>query len=231
MYLRTLIVWVIGLVITFFLFPFALVGAFLDRSGNAVHSIGALWSRALLFLSGVRVKVTGAENIPSTPVVLASNHRGAFDIPVLQAYLPLQFRWVAKRGLFKIPLVGWAMTLAGYVSVDRKSAASAYKSIERAVEKIKKGASLLIFPEGTRNPLPGVAPFKRGGFILAIKSGAPIVPVAIKGTEDVMKKGGFLIRPSSVKVSIARPIDTKNMDEKELMDEVKSSIEKLYSEC
>ncbi|HLA51549.1 MAG TPA: lysophospholipid acyltransferase family protein [Thermodesulfobacteriota bacterium] len=230
MLIRTLLVWLVGLPVTIFIFIIVIISLAFDRSGNSIHSIGALWSRILLFLSGVTVEIKGAENLfQDSPQILASNHRGAFDILALQGFIPIQFRWVAKKSLFKIPIIGWSMSLAGYVSIDREKAGSAYKSIERAAEKVKKGASVLIFPEGTRSSAGSLLPFKRGGFLLAIKSGVPIVPVSIRGTENLMKKESILIRPGAVKVVIGKPISTEGVDEKVLMNEVRKAIEEELS--
>src|SRR3989338_378386 len=203
MLIRTLFVWLIGLPVTIFLFILVIISLIFDRSGKAIHSIGRLWGRILLFLSGVTVEVKGLENIlAGKPQIFASNHQGAFDILALQAFIPIQLRWVAKRSLFKIPIIGWSMSLAGYVSIDRERAGSAYRSIETAAEKVKKGVSVLIFPEGTRSSTGSLLPFKQGGFLLAIKSGVPIIPVSIRGTENLMKKDSILIRPGVVKVII-----------------------------
>ena len=230
MLIRTLSVWLVGLPVTIFIFIIVIISLAFDRSGKSIHSIGALWSRILLFLSGVTVELKGAENLfQDSPQILASNHRGAFDILALQGFIPIQFRWVAKKSLFKIPIIGWSMSLAGYVSIDREKAGSAYKSIERAAEKVKKGASVLIFPEGTRSAAGSLLPFKRGGFLLAIKSGVPIVPVSIRGTENLMKKESILIRPGAVKVVIGKPISTEGVDEKVLMNEVRKAIEEELS--
>ncbi len=226
MFFRNLVIWGLGVPITFILFPFALAGHLVDRSGNAVHRVGTLWMRIALLLSGVRVEVNGLENIPSGPVILVANHKGAFDIPALQVSLPLQFRWVAKKGLFKIPLVGWAMSMAGYIPIDTHAGRAFLKSIRATVEKIRGGTSILVFPEGTRNPRPGLLPFKRGVFLLAEKSGAPIVPIAIKGTESIMKIGSLVIRPGNVRVSIGPPIEPAGLKEKDLQEATRRAIEK-----
>jgi 1-acyl-sn-glycerol-3-phosphate acyltransferase len=226
MLIRTLLVWLIGLPITVLIFIFVIISLAFDRSGNSIHSVSALWGRILLFLSGVTVEIKGVENIlRDRPQIIASNHKGAFDILALQAFIPVQFRWVAKKSLFKIPIIGWSMSLAGYVSIDREKAGSAYKSIERAAEKVKKGVSVLIFPEGTRSSTGSLLPFKRGGFLLAIKSGVPIIPVSIRGTENLMRKESILIRPGVVKVVIGRPIPVSDTDEKPLMEIVRKAIE------
>lgn len=182
--------------------------------------------RLLLALSDVRVEVDGADNLPDGPVVMASNHQSAFDILALHAYIPTQFRWLAKKSLFKIPVVGWVMTIAGYIPIDRARASLAYKSIAKAAEKIKgERVSVVIFPEGTRGTTGELLPFKRGSFLLAIKSGVPIVPVSIQGTLNILKKGSLLIRPANVRVVIGAPIDSTDMKEDELTTLVREAME------
>ncbi|MBI5970760.1 MAG: 1-acyl-sn-glycerol-3-phosphate acyltransferase [Deltaproteobacteria bacterium] len=227
---RTLLVWIIGLPITAVLFTAVLAAYVLCGKGgpNAVHAIATLWFKIILKLSGVKVSVRGAEFVPKdTPVIFLSNHQGAFDIPVLQGYIPHRFRWVAKKSLFKIPVVGWSMSMAGYIPIEREAARKASKSIDDAAEKIKNGASVLVFPEGTRSTTGQLLPFKRGGFSLAVRSGAPVIPVAITGTRDIMKRGKLSIRPADVDISIGAPIPTKGMDEKILQAAVRTAIEEL----
>lgn len=231
MFLRTLIVWALGLPATLFLFLMVILSLIFNRDGRAVHAIGALWCRLILALSGVRVSVKDAANIPKgRSVIIMSNHQGAFDIPVLQSRLPLQFRWVAKKSLFKIPVVGWSMSLAGYIGIDRENASAAYKSIEAASDKIKRGVSVLIFPEGTRSAGGELLPFKKGGFLLASKSGLEIVPVAIKGTKDIMKKGSLMISPADVTLSIGEPFPASGLSENELREKTKKAIERLLDQ-
>ena len=207
MFLRTFIVWAIGLPLTFVVFILVSLIFMFDRSGSVVHSIGVLWCRIILALSGVRVRVEGTENIPKGgPVIFLSNHQGAFDIPALQGYIPVQFRWVAKKSLFKIPVIGWTMSLAGYIGIDRENAAEAMRNIEEASGKIRGGTSVLVFPEGTRSDTGALLPFKRGAFVLVSKSAVPVVPVAIQGTRDIMKRGRYSIRPSEVRISFGAPL-------------------------
>ncbi|MBI3399512.1 MAG: 1-acyl-sn-glycerol-3-phosphate acyltransferase [Deltaproteobacteria bacterium] len=232
MLIRTLLVWLVGLPVTIFLFVIVMLSLIFDRSGNSIHSIGALWSRILLFLSGVPVDIKGIEHLlKDKPQILASNHQGAFDILALQAFVPIQFRWVAKTSLFTIPVIGWSMSLAGYVSINKERAGSAYKSIDAAAEKVKNGISVLIFPEGTRSATGELLPFKRGGFLLAVKSGVPVVPISIKGTSDIMKKGSILIKPGQIKVLIGKPVQTTDLNEKTLMANVRQAIEKGMIDC
>lgn len=230
MLLRTIFVWAFGLPLTLFIFILVLLSLLVERQGRLIHRIGALWSRILLLLSGVRVKIKGLENIPSGPVIFLSNHQGAFDIPALQAYLPKQFRWVAKKSLFKIPVVGWSMSLAGYIKVDREHGHKAMQSLEEAAGKVKAGTSVLIFPEGTRSSSGELLAFKRGAFMLASLSRVPVVPIGIRGTNRVMKKGSLRIRPADVTVNIGKPIVTEGLGDRELRAKTRKEIEELLNE-
>jgi 1-acyl-sn-glycerol-3-phosphate acyltransferase len=224
---RNILVWSLSLPITLFLFPFAVLAYLIDRSGNGVHSIATFWLRICLILSGVSVEVRGLENVPkgTGPVIFASNHKGAFDIPTLQVNIPIQFRWIAKSGLFTIPLTGWAMRMAGYISIDTHSGKAFLTSIRAAVKKIQDGNSVLIFPEGERNSEPGLLPFKRGVFLLAVKSKAPIIPIAIKGTEKILPRGQSCIRPGRVVISFCPPIASEGKKELELGEMTRAAIE------
>lgn len=231
MFFRTLAVWGLGIPITAALFFFVMAAAVFDRSGSYAHSMGRQWSRIILLLAGVKVTITGAENIPKDrPVIFASNHQGAFDIPALQGYIPVQFRWIAKKSIFKIPFLGWSMRLAGYIAIERDRAAKALRSIDEASKKIKNGTSVLIFPEGTRSLKDELLPFKRGSFLLAVKSGVPIVPVSIRGTREIMERGGFLIRLSAVRITFGNPIPAEGASESELMSRTKGAIEASFKE-
>jgi 1-acyl-sn-glycerol-3-phosphate acyltransferase len=155
------------------------------------------------------------------------NHQSNFDIPVLLGHLTVQFRWLAKMELFKIPIFGHAMRKAGYISIDRKNRESAFKSLAVAAEKIKNGVSVLIFPEGTRSRDGKIQAFKKGGFVMAIDSGVPIVPVTISGTREIMTKGQFRVNSGQIRISIQQPIDTTiySRDTKEaLMERVRRVI-------
>ncbi len=178
-----------------------------SRSGNLVHRIARLWGRSILLVSGVRVAVRGREHLdPGTPCIFMANHQSNYDIPVLLGHLPVQFRWLAKAELFRIPLFGRAMRGAGYIPIDRRNRAAAFQSLGEAAAKIRAGASIVIFPEGTRSPDGELKSFKKGGFALALQAGAPVVPVAISGTREVMAKGSLWIRPGRVTVTIGKPI-------------------------
>jgi 1-acyl-sn-glycerol-3-phosphate acyltransferase len=158
-----------------------------------------------------------------------SNHQGSYDIFVLLSCLPIQFRWIAKKELFAIPILGWAMRAANYISIDRSGKRKALESIERAADKIKGGVSVVIFPEGTRSRDGSIQPFKRGGFTLAMKSGVPIIPITINGSWDVMPRESMKVRPGEIRVSIDRAIQTTPLSLREksvLMGKVREIIER-----
>lgn len=168
-----------------------------------------IWARLICWCAGVKVTVTGQENLEANQTyIFAANHQSQFDIFALQGYLGFDFRWMAKKELFAIPIFGAGMRAAGYISVDRSRGRQALQSLNEAAQKIKAGTSVIIFPEGTRSPHGQLQPFKSGAMVLAIKAQVPIVPVAILGTHEVLPKGRILSRPGRVLIRLGPPIDT-----------------------
>ena len=208
----------------------AIIISFFSRTGNPVHIIARIWSRSILFVSRIRVDVQGLANIdPSKSYIYMSNHRSNFDIPVLLGCLPIQFRWLAKAELFKIPIFGRAMLGAGYVKIDRFNRESAFKSIDEVASRMKNGVSVMIFPEGTRSEDGDLKPFKKGGFVMAVDSGVPIVPVVLHGTRSIMAKGSLRINPGRVTLSIQAPIDTSGYT-RDTKDELMKKVRGVISE-
>jgi 1-acyl-sn-glycerol-3-phosphate acyltransferase len=175
-----------------------------------VQALPRLWARAILWLAGIRVRVEGREKLdPGGTYIFAANHQSQFDIPVLQGRLGFDFRWLAKKELFQIPVWGAAMRRSGYIPVDRGQGRAAFKSLDEAAKRVAAGTSVVIFPEGTRSPDSLVKSFKAGAMVLAIKSGVPVVPVGISGTFEVLPKSRLLAQKSGlVVVRIGEPIDT-----------------------
>jgi 1-acyl-sn-glycerol-3-phosphate acyltransferase len=165
---------------------------------RGARRVTTAWARSLLRVVGVSVVVQGARHIPEGPAVYAANHGSVLDIPVLFGHLPVDFRIVHKRSLYLVPVVGLYLYAAGHIGIDRASAFRARQSLRRAAEKIRRGASILVFPEGTRSAHGEVAPFKRGSFVLAVRSGAPIVPLSLAGVKAVMPAGLRGMRPGTV---------------------------------
>ena len=224
--IRTLFIYFCVVLVTFIGGLAAILVSFFSRRGNTAHKVAHTWAKSIIGFSGVHVSVTGLENIrPDNSYIYMCNHQSNFDIPVLLAFLPVQFRWLAKAELFKIPVFGQGMRGAGYISIDRSDQESAFRSIREAARKIKNGVSVMIFPEGTRSKDGKIKTFKKGGFVLAVDSGIPIVPVIIKGTYAIMSKGRLRITPGPVDLEIQKPIETcgYTRESKEaLMDRVKT---------
>lgn len=181
----------------------------LPHRSRAFYPIVRVWSRLLLWSSGVRLHCE--QQVPldrdATYVVLC-NHQSLFDIPVLLATLPVAARFMAKRELFKIPLFGWGLRVGGFIPVERGSK-SAGESFRAGVERLQNGQSVLLFPEETRSLDGNLLPFKRGGFLLAQKAGVPVVPVGIHGSIDVRERNSFRIHPGEVWVRYGAPIDSR----------------------
>jgi len=154
------------------------------------------------------VRVTGVERLPAGAAVFAANHTSSLDIPVVFGHLPVEFRILFKHSLLRLPLIGWALSAAGHIAVDRGRAFRAGRSLERAATCLRRGTSVLAFPEGTRVRGDGLAPFKRGAFRLALESGVPVVPVALAGVRPLVPRGLLTLRPGSVGLHILQPLDT-----------------------
>jgi len=162
----------------------------------------------LLWLTNTRVEVIGGHNVMmNRPQIFMANHQSDFDILIVLAHIPGQFRWIAKKELFKIPVFGKAMRNAGYIEIDRQNHEKALQSLEEAAQKIREGKSVVTFPEGTRSRDGKIKPFKQGMFHLAIRSGVPIVPISIIGANEIMPKRTLKVRPGRITMIIDRPVD------------------------
>ena len=181
----------------------------LRRDAAAIEGLAAWWARSICRAAGVAVTVEWAEELePDRPYIFAANHASQFDILALQGFLGVDFRWLAKKELFAVPVWGHAMRRAGYIPVDRSHGRKAMKSLLEAAKKIGGGTSVIIFPEGTRSRDGKLHDFKAGAMVLAIKAGVPIVPVAIRGTYEILPKGRLLMKPGAVRIRVGRPIET-----------------------
>jgi 1-acyl-sn-glycerol-3-phosphate acyltransferase len=215
---------------TIFWGSIAVIISFFTRTGNPVHKVARIWARGILFVSRIKVTVNGLANIdPTQSYVYMSNHQSNFDIPVLLAYLPVQFRWLAKAELFKIPIFGRAMRGAGYVKIDRFNQEAAFESLNEAARKMKNGVSIMIFPEGTRSRDGNIRSFKKGGFIMALDAAVPIVPVVLKGTWTIMDKSSLRINTGEVSLNIETPIATTDYT-RENKDDLIKSVRAVISE-
>jgi 1-acyl-sn-glycerol-3-phosphate acyltransferase len=200
-------------VATIFFGTISLIVSFFDATGRVQIQVARVWARTLLGVSGVRVRVEGLGHIdPNGGYVFISNHLSYMDTPVALANIPAQFRFLAKRGLFQIPFLGTHLSRAGHIPVPREDPRAAVKTMSVAAETIqRKKISLLIFPEGGRSHDGVLRPFKEGGVYIAIKAQAPVVPMVIIGSREILPYGGGVVRSGDVVLRILEPIETAGL--------------------
>ncbi len=212
-YLRSLLFSIPLIVLsTVSMYVVSMVVSFFDRSGNTAHRAARVWARMLLAVSCIRVKAIGLEKLdPRGSYVFGANHASYMDIPALVSQLPQQFRFFAKKGLYKIPFLGWHLRWAGHFPVDRSNARNSLKSMAEGARVIsRRPISLLLFPEGGRSP-EGLRQFREGAAYIAIKAGVPVVPVAIVGMRALLPMHSIHIRSGEVILRIGDPIPTKGL--------------------
>lgn len=172
--------------------------------------------KVILFISGVKIDVTGKENIPmDEPLLIIGNHSGFFDILVLYTVIPHVFGFVAKKEIAKVPFLRLWMKLINCIFIDRTNIKEGLKSILKAIDKVKRGVSICIFPEGTRSHDGNLLPFKEGSFKIADKSGCAVLPVAIKGTADIFENHLPKIKKARVTIKIASPFYPDSLDKED----------------
>lgn len=201
------------------------------KPGGVYDRATKRWARNALWAAGTPCRVVGLEGIPlHQPLVFACNHQSWFDIFQLAAVLPGSLRFVAKKELERIPLLGRAMRKAGHVFIDRQNRERAFSAYDEAAEGIRAGISAVVFPEGTRSRTGELLPFKKGPFVLAIAAQVPLVPAYSAGTFTLMPKGSLRLRPHPIALLFGQPIDTTRMtydDRERLSAETRRAIEGL----
>lgn len=204
-----------------------------DRAGRKQHWCARVWCRLIARTAGARVHVHGAEKImPGNSYVFLSSHQSYMDIPAMLGYLPAQLRIAAKKSLFRIPFMGWHLTRAGHIPIDRSSTINAVASMQRAADYLHDGICAFVFPEGTRSRDGVLQGFKKGGFKLAIQAGVPIIPVTIIGSRQVLPPDSIIFRPGPMHMYIDAPIPTIGLSEADLeplMQSVWNSMAEHYS--
>lgn len=197
------------------------------------------WGRTVLWTCGVRLEVSGAENLPSEPCIVMYNHQSSFDIPAFSAAVPFEWRAVMKNEVARIPFIGWVCSLAGHYFVARDGSAGDTSRVREIVRKIKRGPSVMIAPEGTRSEDGELLPFKKGGFLIASLSRVPVVPMVLWGGKDIRRKNSWELNTGgTIRVSFLPPIDTGSLPpgrrggdmlEAAVRERMLSEIEKLRS--
>ena len=208
--------------------PILFLGWF-DKNKILTGKLTRIWARWVIWATGINCEIIGLGNIQQDKqYIFMCNHESALDILFCIACLPCNIVFLAKKELFRIPLFGWAMQAAGSIKIDRKNPERAKKSVDNAVETFNRSTfSSIIYPEGTRSETGELLPFKKGGFILAIRSKLPLVPVTILGAGNILRKGSFKFRKGQIKIIISNPIETLNMtieDKEKLMQHCREAI-------
>lgn len=180
---------------------------------------GVIWARFNSFFTPMTVNIVGAENMePGASYVITANHQSLYDIYVLYGWMGVDFKWVMKKELEKVPVLGPACKVLDHIFIDRSDTKKAVESINAAKKKIVNGTSVIFFPEGSRSTDGVMKPFKKGAFKMALDLGLPILPVTINGTRKILPKGSIDLKPGGVIMTIHRPIAVKNYSEETLPD-------------
>ena len=213
--------------------PIGMALALTFRWKNLLYVLGH-WGVAVgTSLAGIRTRVAGREHLRGgEAVVFCCNHQSNIDPPILFRALHPRLHILFKRELTKLPLLGKAFQIGGFVPIDRSSREQSMAAIEQAAASLRSGNSFLTFPEGTRSRTGALLPFKRGPFLMALKAQVPVVPVAIQGGSESMRKGSPIVRPTTVSVRIGVPVETRGMDvsdREKLADLVRSRVEALIA--
>ena len=192
------------------------------------------WTESILFAAGVKLEIEGLDKIDKTrSYIFIGNHQSHFDVFAIFTAVPLTARFMAKKELYKIPIFGWALSATGTVKIDRSNREKSITSMNDALTRIRRGVSVIVFPEGTRSEDGQIKAFKKGGFVLALKGGIPIVPVSVSGSRFIQKKHSTKITPGKIKIIFGTPIDTSQysyQDREQMSTTVRNFIVENYDE-
>jgi 1-acyl-sn-glycerol-3-phosphate acyltransferase len=215
---------VMTLVVSLLCIIFSIFGPY----SRLINLFAKAWTGSILLAAGVKLEITGLEKIDRTKsYIFIGNHQSHFDVFAIFTSLPLTARFMAKAELYRIPVFGWALTATGTVRIDRSNREKSIASMNDALERIRKGVSVVIFPEGTRSVDGEIKDFKKGGFVLALKGQIPIVPVSISGSRFILRKHSMSVKPGKLKMVFGDPIDTGSytyQDREKLSDRVRQFI-------
>ena len=215
-----------AILLTLILFFPIVIAALVGKRGDAAFHGTQVYAWIILKVCGIRLRVRGKENIePGQRYVILSNHASYFDPPALVLALGLQYRWVIKKELRKVPLFGLALETSRNLFIDRSKGSDALESIKRGVAQLPDGTSILMFPEGTRSWDGKLLPFKKGGFVIARDGELPVLPVTIRHSHDRLPKGTAVFSPGLIEIVVHPPVGTAGREVREVQEEVKGTIE------
>jgi 1-acyl-sn-glycerol-3-phosphate acyltransferase len=207
--------------------PVMLAGL-LSRTGNLAFSISKLWAYTMLAVSFVHTEIKNKEKIqPRTSYIIISNHQSLYDIIALVTTLGIQYRWFIKKEVLKIPIFGYALYASRNIFIDRSNTASAIESINKGIDRLPKGVSVMVFAEGSRSPDGQIHEFKKGGFVTAVRRKILVLPVTVNGSRRVLPKGSLVFKPGKIQVVIGDPIDTSGYTTntvQELIDKTRQAV-------
>lgn len=207
--IHTGIIYIVVISETFILSICASLSGLIDPYSALSNWIIKTWARIILWISGIHLTIDGLENIDhSKSYIFMMNHLSLYDIPASFIAVPLTSRFIAKKELFKIPILSTGMRLTGMLEIDRGNSTEAKKTLEKAAQTINDGCSVIIFPEGTRSKNGEMQSFKKGGFIIAIQGGIPILPMVISGTQYIVRKGSGLVKRGKIHIRFLTEIST-----------------------
>ncbi|MGZ8867549.1 MAG: lysophospholipid acyltransferase family protein [Thermoanaerobaculia bacterium] len=229
--LRTILAVLFALVSTIIFSTATIILVTVRARAALVERVINIWARSVVWAAGIELRAEGTDLLdPNQRYILVANHYSYFDIPCIFAAIPQPIRFLAKVSLFKIPIFGWALGRAGFIPIDRKNRRTAVKSFDLAAQRIRKGNTIVVFPEEGRSRERQMRAFQRGGFLLGLKSELPIVPVALNGTYDVFRAGAWKITPGPVTVTVTPPIPTVGRslkDKEKLAQESRNRIGRI----
>jgi 1-acyl-sn-glycerol-3-phosphate acyltransferase len=204
------------------------ISAFLSRTGNLPFTISKAWAWIMLKVTWVHPEIKGKEHIrKNQSYIIISNHQSHFDILALVTKLGMQFRWIIKKELRKIPLFGYALYKSRNIYIDRSNREKAVESIREGVSRLPEGASIMFFAEGTRSPDGKIHQFKKGGFVTALETGFPLLPVTVNGSRKILPKKSVEFHPGPIEVIVDNPINTEGYTPEtidELIDRTRNVI-------
>lgn len=232
--LRSAACWVVLALLTSVVGTLHMASSLVAPEGPAPRWLEMAYVWAILKASNVKLTADGLEHVePGRSYIVMANHRSMYDIPALHYLLGRgrDLRWIAKQEIQRVPMLGWAYRLSRHVAIDRQNRRAAIEALKRAAAASRDGVSFVIMPEGTRNAGQSLLPFKKGGFHLALDTGLPILPVAIAGSDALMRKGSWHILPGAIHVAVRPAVETRDLerdDLEDLVERVRAAIESAW---